>query len=93
MTLLCLNDQIVYQAIVNFIADKFYRSLRRLYGVRRFGALYAGPSSRFFYISWKKSYRAFNRAITDSYKKGNYVWGFRGKVIAIPKLSRSRFRN
>ncbi len=34
----------------------------------------------------------------DLDKKNNYVmryvsWGFRGKVIAIPKLSRSRFRN
>jgi hypothetical protein len=73
LTLVPLNDQIVYQSICNFMADKFFRSLRPLYGVKAFGALYAGSSSKFFYRSWKRWYRAFNRAITKAHRAGNHV--------------------
>jgi retron-type reverse transcriptase len=73
MTFLCLNDQITYQAIVNVIADQFYRALRPLYYVRTFGALYAGRNSPFFYRPWKSCYRNFNASITKAYSLGNEI--------------------
>src|ERR1700735_2218362 len=44
ITLISLNDQVVYQAIANFIADKFFKSLRANYGVKTFGAQYSGTA-------------------------------------------------
>ena len=37
---------------------------------RRFGALYAGKTSSFFFRSWKRSYRTYNKAITDAFSTG-----------------------
>lgn len=73
VTLLSLRDQIVYQAIANVIGDRFFRSLRPRYGIKTFGALYAGPASKFFYRSWKKSYRAFNKKIIRAYRAGKDI--------------------
>lgn len=73
ITLLSLNDQIVYQAIANYIADRSFRSLLPNYGVKTFGAQYAGTNSQFFYRPWKKAYRQFNNAIRRSYTRGNTV--------------------
>ena len=75
ITLLTLNDQVLYQAIANYIADRFFKSLRPNYGVRAFGALYAGSQSPFFYRPWKKAYQQFNGAIKKSYAAGNKVLG------------------
>jgi Reverse transcriptase (RNA-dependent DNA polymerase) len=73
ITLLSINDQVVYQAITNVIANKFYASLRPYYGTKTFGALYAGRNSLFFYRSWKKAYRAFNNTIRHAHRQGNDV--------------------
>jgi len=54
ITLLSISDQVVYQAIANYIATKFVRSLARNYGVRTFGAQFAGSRSAFFYRPWKR---------------------------------------
>ncbi|GEM_PF-1649351 len=73
ITLLCLNDQIVYQAIANYLADRFFRSLRPNYGVKTFGAQYAGKHSQFFFKPWKRCYRDFNSSIREAYWNGNRV--------------------
>lgn len=73
VTLLSLNDQVVYQAIANVIANRLYSSLRPHYGIRTFGALYGGRNSQFFYRSWKQSYRAFNSQIRKAYSAGNDI--------------------
>jgi hypothetical protein len=71
--LLSLNDQVVYQAIANTIADRYFAVLRPHYEVKAFGALYAGRSSKFFYRSWKKSYKAFNKAVKRAFLNGNDI--------------------
>ena len=73
VTLISLNDQVVYQAIANFVANRFYRSLRPNYGVKTFGALLGGSQSQFFYKPWKTAYRAFNGSIKRAYLNGNVV--------------------
>ena len=73
ITLLSLNDQVVYQAIANTIADRYFAILRSHYEVKAFGALYAGRGGKFFYRPWKKSYKAYNRAIKQAFLSGNDV--------------------
>src|SRR3990172_9275248 len=48
ITLLSLNDQVVYQAIANVIANKFYPSLRSYYRFTSSGAFYADRNSQLF---------------------------------------------
>lgn len=71
LALLTLNDQIVYQAAVNIIADKFEPIQQKYALSRSFGAVYAGSSSPFFYRSWKQGYGAYNQAIARAFKTGN----------------------
>lgn len=73
ITLLSITDQIVYQALANYIANKFFRTLIHNYGVRTFGAQFAGSRSPFFYRPWKKAYRLFNSSIRTAYFRGNHV--------------------
>jgi hypothetical protein len=77
LTLLSFRDLVVYQAIVNVIADKMKPEQDQYANTKCFGAIYAGPGSDFFFASWKKGYRAFTDAITGSFGKGNvYVADF-----------------
>jgi hypothetical protein len=73
ITLISLNDQVVYQAIGNFIANKFVKSLSPYYGQKTFGGQYAGKSSKFFFRSWQRGYEGFTSAIRLAYTKGNVV--------------------
>lgn len=57
LTLLTVDDQIVYQACVNIIADKIKPVTKHRYRKRVFNHLYAGKSSAFFYLKWQDSYR------------------------------------
>ena len=41
--------------------------------MKAFGTLYAGRSSKFFYRSWKKSYKAFNKAVKRAFLNGNRI--------------------
>src|ERR1700730_2811336 len=71
LRLLALQDQIVYQAIANVLANAFRRDQEE-HGLRKtFGALISRKDSLFFYRSWKKSYRHFDSAIRNAYKSGN----------------------
>jgi hypothetical protein len=70
ITLLCLEDQIVYQALVNRVADRFHADQQRHALTRRFGALYAGKTSDFFFRSWKVAYGRYNQAIARAFNGG-----------------------
>jgi len=51
-TLLTVEDQIVYQALVNIVAEKLFPHVRARYLKEAFGHLYAGKSSIWFYRKW-----------------------------------------
>lgn len=77
ITLLTVEDQIVYQACVNLIADTLKRKTRQRYEKRVFAHLYAGKSSPFFYLQWQRSYRKFGRRIEQAFNDGHhYVANF-----------------
>lgn len=69
-TLLSIEDQIVYQALVNVVAERLYPSARQRYYKETFGHLYAGKTSKFFYRRWQTGYRKFGSAIREAYNKG-----------------------
>lgn len=72
LRLLNLQDQIVYQALANIIAEAFHSLQSKNALVRNFGAIFAGKSSKFFYRGWKNCYREFDAAIVKAYKRGNH---------------------
>lgn len=72
-SLLCIEDQIVYQAMTNIVAERFVPSIRHRYNTEIFGHLYSGPSSTWFYRKWSDGYRAFNRETEKAFREG-YVW-------------------
>ena len=77
MKLLCLQDQIVYQAIVNIIANRFQVVQDRYAFKRAFGAILAGRDSPFFFKSWKVSYAHYATRIEKAFKAKNiYVADF-----------------
>lgn len=77
ITLLTVEDQIVYQACVNLIADTLKRKTRQRYEKRVFAHLYAGKSSPFFYLQWQRSYRKFGNRIEQAFNDGHhYVANF-----------------
>ncbi|MBT9169618.1 MAG: hypothetical protein DDT19_02980 [Syntrophomonadaceae bacterium] len=69
-TLLCVEDQIVYQALTNVIAEKLYPSVRQRYYKETFGHLYAGKRSKYFYRKWQVGYRKFGAAIREAFSRG-----------------------
>lgn len=77
ITLLSVEDQIVYQACVNLIADALKRQTKHRYEKRVFAHLYAGKSSPFFYYQWQRSYRKFARRVHTAYNDGyHYIANF-----------------
>ena len=73
-SLICVEDQIVYQALVNIIAERLPKSAQRRYLVEVFGHLYAGKRSHLFYRKWQRSYRQFSDAIREAHSSG-FVYG------------------
>ncbi|WP_019091469.1 RNA-directed DNA polymerase [Komagataeibacter europaeus] len=71
ITLLTVEDQIVYQACVNLIADALKRKTRHRYEKRVFAHLYAGKSSPFFYLQWQRSYKKFANKIEKAFNDGH----------------------
>jgi retron-type reverse transcriptase len=69
-TLLTVEDQVVYQAFVNVIAEQFYPAIRDQYLSEVFSHLYAGPTSVFFYRRWERGFGAFNRAQREAFRNG-----------------------
>ena len=76
-SLLSVEDQIIYQALVNIIADKHHKLAKKRYLKQVFGHLYAGRGSNFFYCRWQNGYRAFSDAIRKAFVDGyRYVASF-----------------
>ncbi len=69
-TLLTVEDQIVYQALVNIVAEKLFPYVRARYLREAFGHLYAGKSSIWFYRKWSDGYAAFNKAARQAFSGG-----------------------
>ena len=72
-SLLCVEDQIVYQALANVVAEKLFPHVRHRYNKQVFGHLYAGSGSPWFYRRWSEGYSAFNKAAEAAFKAG-YTW-------------------
>ena len=70
IALLKVEDQIVYQAIVNVIAEELKKRTKKRYEKRVFAHLYAGKTSKFFNIKWQRSYRKFGNRLRDCHSRG-----------------------
>ena len=78
-TLLSIEDQIVYQAYANILANALTSlpQITKRYKKSVFGNLCSKFDSEFFYQRWQDSYKAYTKAIIKSYEKGNkYIASF-----------------
>lgn len=73
VTLLSVNDQIVYQACANLIAERLTPKIRRYHGKSVFGHVYAGKTSAFFYKKWQRQYQAYTNVVKKHINDG-YNW-------------------
>lgn len=73
LSLLSVEDQIVYQALANVIAESLFPHVSKRYNKQVFGHLYAGTGGAWFYRRWSDGYRAFNKAAEEAFAKG-YEW-------------------
>ena len=71
LCLLQLKDQIVYQAIANVLANAFKPEQDKHKYKKCYGAIFDSNNSPFFYRSWRRSYRKFDRAIAKAFRLGN----------------------
>jgi predicted DNA-binding WGR domain protein len=69
-TLLCIEDQITYQALANVVAERLAPRVRHRYLKKTFGHVYAGRRSRFFYRDWRACRAGFARAMREAYAQG-----------------------
>lgn len=69
-SLLSVEDQIVYQAAINLVAEKLYPRVVHRYFKQVFGHLYAGKNSTWFYRKWTDGYKAFNDATRQAFAGG-----------------------
>jgi hypothetical protein len=69
-TILTVEDQIVYQALINVIAERLASRIRTRYLTQTFGHIYAGKTSQWFYRRWNDGYKAFNQATRAAFKRG-----------------------
>src|ERR1700676_1952683 len=69
-SLLTVEDQIVYQAAANIVADALLPRARPRYLHEVFGHLYVGRASPWFYRKWSDGYRQFNSAAINAFEGG-----------------------
>ena len=69
-SLLTIEDQIVYQAATNLVAERLFPKVKHRYEAQIFGHLYAGKNSIWFYRKWSAGYRAFNDAARAAFNDG-----------------------
>jgi Reverse transcriptase (RNA-dependent DNA polymerase) len=70
ITLLTVEDQIVYQACVNLIAEALKRRTAPRYEKTIFAHLYGGKTSSFFYKRWQTGYKKFGEKIRTAHSNG-----------------------
>ena len=69
-SLLTVDDQIVYQAIVNVVAERLSKHTKAHTLKSNFGHLYAGKSSPWLYRRWSDGYSAMNKSARAAFKAG-----------------------
>ncbi len=69
-TILSVRDQVVFQALVNVVAERLAPRIRSRYLRQVFGHMYAGRRSRWFYKKWSDGYAAFNTAARNAFNRG-----------------------
>lgn len=69
-TLIPVEDQIVYQAYINIVAESLTQKIKHRHYKTVFSNIYAGKRNIWFYKKWDKGYRALNSAIKASHKQG-----------------------
>ena len=70
ITLLSIEDQIVYQAFGNRIALKLNSKMKRMHYIKVFGNIFAGANSKWFYKKWTIAYNRYNFALRESFQDG-----------------------
>ena len=69
-TILTVKDQIIYQALINIVAEQLLPKVKNQYYDKIFGNLYAGENNIWFYKKWKDGYRKFNESARKSFSSG-----------------------
>lgn len=69
-TLLTVNDQIVYQACINIVAEKLKPKIKTRYLKSVFGHVYTGKTSSFFYKKWQDGYRSYSGFVKSNINNG-----------------------
>jgi len=76
-TLLTVRDQVVFQALMNIVAEQLYPKVKAGYYTKTFGHLYAGEDSPWFYKKWSEGYRKFNNTARTAFSDGkNFMASF-----------------
>jgi hypothetical protein len=70
ITLLTVEDQIAYQAMINVVAERLHPKVKHRYSKEVFGHTLAGKSSIWFYKKWKTCYAGFNAAARRAFEEG-----------------------
>ena len=70
ITLLTVEDQVVFQAMVNVVAVRLHPKVKARYNREVFGHLLAARPSVWFYQKWKSSYARFNWAARRAFADG-----------------------
>lgn len=77
ISLLNVEDQVVYQSCVNLIAEALKKKTKGRYEKTVFAHLYAGKSSPFFYKQWQNCYRKFSNRVRNAHASGfKYIANF-----------------
>ena len=71
MSLMTVPDVIVYQALVNVIADESHQYLVTHQNQHIFGNIYAGLGKRWMLRPWKQQYNNFVNSVERLYQKNN----------------------
>lgn len=71
MSLMAVPDVLVYQALVNVIADQTHPYLVSHENQHVLGNLYAGSGKRWMLQSWKRQYTRFVNRVESLYQAGN----------------------
>lgn len=69
-SVLTLEDQLVYQAMVNVVAERFAPRVKRSSLVLSFGHIYAGKTSKTFYRDWRKCRREYINSAKRAFLRG-----------------------
>jgi hypothetical protein len=73
MSILSLGDHLVYQAIMNVIAEKVEKKLGKHYHTSLFGNRFAGKESAYFYRKWQVAYQEYGTRCRAIHGQG-YDW-------------------